>query len=84
MQARERDIESRPLPGCVPISTFAAHNWKSDLPADRAMAIKAIRNWQLHRDLKGIREPEALAQMPPDEQQEFTRFLGRCRRDFRR
>lgn len=47
---------------------------KSDLPADWAMALTALRDWQNNKDLRGIREPAALAPMSADEQQSFTRF----------
>ena len=47
---------------------------KSDLSADWAMALTALRDWQNNKDLGSIREPAALAQMLADEQQSFTRF----------
>jgi hypothetical protein len=40
---------------------------ESDSPADRAAAQQALRHWQKDPDLVGIRDPEALAKLPPEE-----------------
>jgi serine/threonine-protein kinase len=37
-------------------------------PADRALEVKWMRHWLGDADLIGVREPDALAKLPPDEQ----------------
>jgi serine/threonine-protein kinase len=39
-----------------------------DHPQERAQVQKTLRHWQADRDLAGLREAEALATLPPQEQ----------------
>jgi dipeptidyl aminopeptidase/acylaminoacyl peptidase len=54
--------------------TLRTKQLESSKPADRATASHALRYWQQHNDLAGIRDAAALAKLPADEQQAFTRL----------
>ncbi len=43
-------------------------------PADRAAARRMLRDWQKDADLAGIRDPDALAKLPADEQKAFAQL----------
>jgi tetratricopeptide (TPR) repeat protein len=47
---------------------------ESGRPDERSAAQNALRHWQRDRDLAGLRDAAALAQLPADEQQALTRL----------
>jgi tetratricopeptide (TPR) repeat protein len=47
---------------------------QSAKPADRAAVQQALRRWQKDADLSGIRDKEALAKLPAEEQKSFTQL----------
>ena len=47
--------------------TLRTKQLESGPPADRAAAQQALRHWQKDPDLAGLRDQEALAQLPPEE-----------------